>query len=86
MFNGHLTASNSDVRAGSNYDRHTSNGADSRTGGGIFSASASLPLTRPKADKDTSSDGVPRAGKKPVETMTEDFLKHGCSREISRKR
>ena len=41
LFNGHLTASNSDVRAGNNYDKHVNRWADFRTGGGAFSASAS---------------------------------------------
>ncbi len=40
LFNGHLTASNSDVRAGNNYDRHTVRWIGFQNGGASSSASA----------------------------------------------
>ena len=75
LFNGHLTSSNSDVRAGNNFDRHANRwtgfenwwrgffgvGLDS---GADPTASAS-PLAIPK---------VPRAGKKNIDVMVNDFL------------
>ena len=40
LFNGHLTASNSDVRAGDNYDRHANRWAVSELVAGLSLASA----------------------------------------------
>jgi hypothetical protein len=74
MFNGHLSAANSDVRAGDNYDRH----ANRWTGfqnwwRGFFGArlksapedTSSRPLALPK---------TPRAGDKSIDAMVYDFL------------
>jgi hypothetical protein len=74
LFNGHLTASNSDVRAGNNYDRHTGRWTGFRNWWQNFFG-ISLP-TDDIADKDgLSAPLAPRIGKKPVEAMAEDFLK-----------
>ena len=75
MFNGHLTASNSDVRAGSNYDRHTQQWSGFQNWWRNFFGVSLSTADEAEGDKDNSSDGAPRAGKKPVETLTEDFLK-----------
>jgi hypothetical protein len=75
LFNGHLTASNSDVRAGNNYDKHVN-----RWGGfqnwwrGFFGVryeqtpQAETPPTRLQDLK------TPRVGKKKIEVMVNDFL------------
>jgi hypothetical protein len=75
LFNGHLTSSNSDVRAGENYDRHTGrwNGFQNwwRSFFGVRQERApeavvsSTPLALPKA---------PRAGNKNIDAMVNDFL------------
>jgi len=75
LFNGHLSASNSDVRAGSNYDRHVNRWIgfqnwwrgffgvrlENQPDAGAKSGSFSLPK-------------VPRAGKKSIDVMVNDFL------------
>ena len=76
LFNGHLTSSNSDVRAGSNFDRHLNKWTGFQNWWrGFFgvrqeqpadSTSASSPLTLPK---------VPRAGKASIDAMVDDFLR-----------
>jgi len=75
LFNGHLTASNSDVRAGDNSDRHASRwtglqswwrgflGVRLESPPGIADESSALSLPR-----------VPRAGKKKIDVMAHDFL------------
>ncbi len=73
MFNGHLTASNSDVRAGNNYDRH----AGRWTGlpnwwRNFFGIRVSDDGSGVNDDDDSS--GAPRAGKKSVDLMVADFL------------
>ncbi len=75
LFNGHLTASNSDIRAGSNYDRHAGrwNGFQNwwRSFFGIgLSGSDSAPDQRSQILPRT-----PRIGDQKVEVMMEDFLK-----------
>jgi hypothetical protein len=75
MFNGHLTSSNSDVRAGNNYDRHANRWTGFqnwwRSIFGIRVRNAPEP-----ADKDVPGRvaGAPRAGKKPIDAMVNDFL------------
>lgn len=75
MFNGHLTASNSDVRAGSNYDRHTQQWSGFQNWWRNFFGVSLSTADAAEPGKDGSPSGVPRVGNKPVETMTEDFLK-----------
>src|SRR5262245_20788709 len=75
LFNGHLTSSNSDVRAGDNYDRHVGrwNGFQNwwRSFFGVRqdrapeAVASSTALALPKA---------PRAGNKNVDVMVNDFL------------
>jgi hypothetical protein len=76
LFNGHLTSSNSDVRAGNNYDRHLNRWSGFQNWWRSFFgvrearvadvAPSSTPLTMPR---------TPRAGKKAVDAMVNDFLK-----------
>ncbi len=74
MFNGHLTASNSDVRAGNNYDRHTARWTGFQNWWhGFFGIR--LPAEEEVERGDASVLAQPRAGKKSVDVMTEDFLK-----------
>ncbi len=75
LFNGHLTSSNSDVRAGNNYDKHVNRwsglGNWWRSFFGIRQERApesETPQTR-LADLKT-----PRVGKKNIEVMVNDFL------------
>ena len=76
MFNGHLTAANSDVRAGNNYDRHANRWAGFQNwwrsffgirlpGGSGGDKDAGSPLSPEK----------PRIGDKTIDLMMEDFLK-----------
>lgn len=75
LFNGHLTSSNSDVRAGDNYDRHTNRWAGFQNWWrGFFGI-------RLKGDPDEGIDdrsqGIPReprAGRKNIDEMMHDFL------------
>ena len=76
MFNGHLTAANSDVRAGSNYDRHVNRWAGFqnwwRSVFGVRTPDA------PAVERDTASQLLPekpRIGDKTIDFMMEDFLK-----------
>ncbi len=76
LFNGHLTASNSDVRAGNNYDRHTGrwNGFQNWWrnffGVGLSASPDSAPDQRSQILPRT-----PRIGDQKMEVMMEDFLK-----------
>jgi len=76
MFNGHLTAANSDVRAGSNYDRHANRWAGFQNWWrSIFGVR--VPGT-PAVERDTASQFFPekpRIGDKTIDFMMEDFLK-----------
>jgi hypothetical protein len=75
LVNGHLTAANSDVRSGNNYDRHTNKWAGFQNwwlnvfGVRVVSAPAA------KDDGKGLVPNVPRAGDKNIEVMVEDFLK-----------
>jgi hypothetical protein len=74
LFNGHLTASNSDVRAGSNYDKHVNRWSGFqnwwRSFFGIRQDRAPT-----VADSGTFARArTPRAGRKNIETMVNDFL------------
>ncbi|HZM59066.1 MAG TPA: hypothetical protein VFB85_04700 [Vicinamibacterales bacterium] len=76
LFNGHLSAANSDVRAGDNAERHAGrwNGFQNWWRG-FFGAR----LDRPPEGKDTipafTLPKVPRAGKKNINEMVPDFLR-----------
>lgn len=74
LFNGHLSASNSDIRAGNNYDRHTARWTGLQNWWRNFFG-INLPGGDDVDQSDTLEAGAPRIGKKPVEAMTEDFLK-----------
>ncbi len=75
LFNGHLTASNSDVRAGNNSDRHSARWAGLQNWWGSFFG---IRLERaPAAAEKMSALAIPktpRAGKKNIEVMVNDFL------------
>jgi hypothetical protein len=76
LFNGHLTASNSDVRAGNNYDRHAARWTGLQNWWRSF-----LGIRLEKAPDDAATNATlslpdkPRAGSQPVEAMISDFLK-----------
>jgi hypothetical protein len=74
LFNGHLSAANSDVRAGDNLDRHASRWAGLQNWWRSFFG---VNLQRAPADEKPSAlapPRVPRAGKKNIEVMANDFL------------
>lgn len=75
LFNGHLTAANSDVRSGNNYDRHTNKWAGFQNWWrNVFGVRVD---SAPAAEDDGRGifPSVPRAGDKNIEVMVEDFLK-----------
>ena len=75
LFNGHLSASNSDVRAGGNYDRHANRWSGFQNWWGSFFG---IRLKGSPDDEmhDRSRDipREPRAGKKNIDVMMHDFL------------
>lgn len=72
LFNGHLTSSNSDVRAGNNYAKHTGQWSGLQNWWqGFFGIK--LPNGNDAGD-DKIDPRTPRIGKKPVEAMMKDFL------------
>jgi hypothetical protein len=74
LFNGHLTAANSDVRAGNNTDRHAAKWAGLQSWWrGFFGIRANRPPvdTRPGL---LAIAKPPRAGKKNIDVMVNDFL------------
>ena len=74
LFNGHLTAANSDVRAGDNYDRHNNRWTGFQNWWRNFFG------IRSDADDDANDErpgalpATPRAGKKNIDAMMHDFL------------
>ena len=74
LLNGHLTASNSDVRAGSNFDRHLNRWAGFQNWWNSFFG---VRQERAPAQKESSSalPKTPRAGRANVDAMVNDFLK-----------
>ncbi len=74
MLNGHLTAANSDVRAGNNHDRHIERWTGFQNWWGNFFG---IRLASPDdAERSESSDTrSPRVGSKDADVMMEDFLK-----------
>ena len=77
LFNGHLTASNSDVRAGNNYDKHLNRWTGFQNWWqGFFGVRLERPAdSADEASRSTSLSAEPRAGKKDVPVMAADFLK-----------
>ena len=74
MFNGHLSSANSDVRAGDNIDRHRRRWAGLQNWWRGF---LGVNLQRAPADEKPSLlalPRVPRAGKKNIDVMANDFL------------
>ena len=74
MFNGHLSSANSDVRAGDNIDRHSRRWAGLENWWRSFFG---VNLQRAPADEKPSVlalPRVPRAGKKNIDVMANDFL------------
>ena len=75
MFNGHLTSSNSDVRAGNNYDRH-----NNRWNGFQNWWRNVFGIRVPQSPEDLANDGSsavtapPRAGNKDIDVMMRDFM------------
>ena len=75
MFNGHLSSANSDVRAGSNLERH-----DKRWAGlqnwwrSFFGIRIDRPEEAPESPSALSLPNVPRAGNKNIDVMVHDFL------------
>ena len=75
LFNGHLTSANSDVRAGSNYDRHVNRWSGFNNWWRSFFG---IRLERAPADDTTSTVAIPDApkiGKKTVDVMVHEFLR-----------
>jgi hypothetical protein len=76
LFNGHLTSSNSDVRAGNNYDKHVNRwsglGNWWRSFFGIRQERA--PEEVVAAASPLAGMRTPRAGRKNIEVMVHDFL------------
>lgn len=74
LFNGHLTSSNSDVRAGNNYDRHVNRWS------GLGNWWRSFFGIRQERAPEAASTGplarmrTPRVGRKNIEVMVNDFL------------
>lgn len=73
LFNGHLTASNSDVRAGNNYDRHTNRWVGFQSWWRNFFGLRSQNLP-PDEGANTALSKTPRIGKKEIDVMVNDFL------------
>jgi hypothetical protein len=75
LFNGHLTSSNSDVRAGNNFDRHVNRWTGFRNWWRSFLG------VRQRQEPETPEPGrldlptTPRAGKAGIDTMVDDFLR-----------
>ena len=76
LFNGHLTASNSDVRAGNNYDKHLNRWTGFQNWWqGFFGVRLERRPTSAGRQSRTSLSTVPRIGKKNIDVMAADFLK-----------
>jgi hypothetical protein len=74
VFNGHLTAANSDVRAGNNYERHTNRWSGFQNWWrSIFGIRVGSNANPPEKVSGIIPP-VPRAGNKAIEVMVEDFL------------
>jgi hypothetical protein len=73
LFNGHLTSSNSDIRAGNNYAKHTGQWSGLQNWWQSFFG-IKLPSGADAGEGDRVDPRTPRIGKKPVEAMMKDFL------------
>jgi hypothetical protein len=74
LFNGHLTAANSDVRAGDNFDRHSNRWAGFENWWRSFFG---IRLTSPSDEGSgpgAAASRVPRVGRKNIDVMAHDFL------------
>ncbi len=75
LFNGHLTASNSDVRAGNNLERHNSRWSGfSDWWRGLFGLNLGREYEDEIVDKTYRVPEFPRAGKKNIDEAAYDFL------------
>jgi hypothetical protein len=75
LFNGHLTASNSDVRAGNNYDRHINRWTGFQNWWrGFFGVRQDRDPDVASAPGPLSLPTTPRVGKKHIDVMVSDFL------------
>lgn len=73
LFNGHLSAANSDIRAGNNYNRHTGKWTGLQNWWqGFFGIG--LPRSDDVPQGESSLTLTPRIGKKPIDAMMKDFL------------
>ena len=76
LFNGHLTSANSDVRAGGNYDRHVNRWSGfTNWWRNFFGIRQNRQPDENKSGDKTLLPAAPRAGKKNIDVMTQDFLK-----------
>ena len=75
LLNGHLTASNSDVRAGSNFDRHLNRWTGFQNWWNGFFGVQQRERASGQSESSTPRLKPPRAGKAKIEVMVNDFLK-----------
>ena len=76
LFNGHLTASNSDVRAGGNFDRHLNKWSGFQNWWrGFFGVRHEEVPDAPAAPSPSALPKIPRTGKANIDRVVEDFLK-----------
>ena len=76
LFNGHLSASNSDVRAGTNDERHQARWSGLQSWWrGFFGVGLSRSPDAVETPSALALPRVPRTGKKDITVMTSDFLK-----------
>lgn len=74
LFNGHLTSSNSDVRAGDNFDRHNNRWSGFQNWWRSFFGVRSNGDDDAKAERPGTVPTTPRAGRKNIDAMMDDFL------------
>ena len=75
LFNGHLTAANSDVRAGDNVDRHNNRWAGfQKWWGGLLGGRQNGTPSLDAAARPGAIPTTPRLGKKNIDAMVNDFL------------
>ena len=76
IFNGHLTAANSDVREGNNFDRHSQrwNGLQSWWRSFLGVSLRGRPADDVRTDQSFRIPTEPRIGARPIHEMTGDFL------------
>lgn len=75
MFNGHLTASNSDIRAGNNYDRYASRWAGLQNWWRSFFGIRTTDTDEDPGAQRRGLNDKPRAGNQTIDVMMSDFLK-----------